>query len=163
MSQEGQAFRVLHSREPDVHQSESRRSPIRRGQTQKFGVQKYWYIAPAPPVTISSPSQQLPLAYTMATTSLVNPRCSTTAVGDSAPHVVASLLPWTSMQRPCTTRSVRNCSSQRRRPRSLPSCLPSGRWSLCLIHGKPFPWKRRKVIPMPRIMDGEPVFDREQR
>ena len=39
------------------------------------------YIAPAPRVTIFSSSQQFPPAYTMDTTGLVKPRCSTTAVG----------------------------------------------------------------------------------
>ena len=60
------------------------------------------YVALAPPVTISTPSQQFPPAYAMAavitgvshdTTDMVNPRRSTTAVEDSAPQVVGSLLP----------------------------------------------------------------------
>ena len=40
-SQKGQAVRVLHSREPDVRQSGSRRSSIRSGQNQNRGVHKY--------------------------------------------------------------------------------------------------------------------------
>ena len=39
------------------------------------------YIAPALPVTISWASQLLPPPYTMDSSGLVNPRCSTTAVG----------------------------------------------------------------------------------
>ena len=46
---------------------------------------------PAPSVTFATPSQQFPPAYTMDTTRLVNPRCRTTAVEDSAPQVVGSI------------------------------------------------------------------------
>ena len=48
------------------------------------------YVAPAPPVTISSPVSSY-LQRTPWTTGLVNPRCSTTAVEDSAPQVVGSI------------------------------------------------------------------------